>query len=433
MGSTHRVMVMPASMIIALSLLGCKQHETESRPHAEGSAEAHRTVDHAPTWYRATIRSADGVESPFLLGVPAPGAPGTAIFRVGSHDIENPATFDGTTLTVAMPVNQTTVSGTLGADGVLRGSFAAAGPRWGSSSLALTATRIAAPMLSALATADTPGAALDLGEPRTVWRLAMSDSGEAKLVVDQRAPGELVAVMYFTTGNIVYLAGDGRGDAIVLSGFDGAATYRLELAVVADRTHATGKFFGGKRLDWRETLGATRGADFALALDAKPTQPGGKVGFPNLPELAALPPGPLLVEISASWCSTCRDAAPFLAKLAKTYGPRGLGMVTLLYDLTDDRAADAKQAALFKATYGITWPVVAVSGGLDVLPEILPSGVAGMNPAGFPITLFLAADRTLVALHAGFPAADASDEFRRVTSEFRATIETLLARSKESP
>ena len=69
-----------------------------------------------------------------------------------------------------------------------------------------------------------------------------------------------------------------------------------------------------------------------------------------------------------------------------------------------------------------------LSGGLDVLPEILPSGVVGVTPAGFPITLFLAADRTLVALHAGFPAADAGAEFHRVTTEFRATIETLLAR-----
>ena len=426
--------VLATSALVALALLGCKR-ESEHHPQAIAPSPAHDadTVEHAPAWYRATVRAADGVESPFLLGVPAAGAPGQAIFRVGSHDVENAATFDGKTLTVAMAVNQTTVAATLGPDGVLRGSFAASGPMWGSSSLALTATKIAAPTVSALATAGTAGTALDLGEPRTVWRLAMSGSGEAKLVVDQTAPGELVAVMYFATGNIVYLAGDGRGDAIVLSGFDGAATYRLELAVVADRAHASGKFFGGKRLDWRETLSATRGADFALAIDTRPTQPGVKIGFPNQPELAALPPGPLLVEISASWCSTCRDAAPFLTELAHTYGPRGLGMVTLLYDLTDDRAADAKQAALFKATYGVTWPVVAVSGGLDVLPEILPSGVVGMNPAGFPITLFLAADRTLVALHAGFPAADASDEFRRVTAEFRATIETLLARSKDSP
>ncbi len=103
-------------------------------------------------------------------------------------------------------------------------------------------------------------------------------------------------------------------------------------------------------------------------------------------------------------------------------------MVTLLYEFSDDRAADAKQAQAFKSTYGATWPVVPISGGTDVFAEILPSGLAGVNPAGFPITLFLGADRSLVAIHAGFPAADATDEFRRVTSEFRANIETLLAR-----
>ncbi|MEO7730783.1 MAG: hypothetical protein ABIY55_07420, partial [Kofleriaceae bacterium] len=284
MGSTHLV---PVSVVIALSLLGCKKRDDDARPPG-GALVVASPVEHAPTWYRATIRAADGIESSFLLGLPAPGAPGQAIFRVGGHDVPNTATFDGKTLTIAMAVNQTTVAATLGPDGVLRGSFAASGRMWGSSSLALTATKIAAPTVRALATVAATGAALDLGEPRTVWRLAMSDSGEAKLVIDQTAPGELAAVLYFTTGNIVYLAGDGRGDAMVLAGFDGAATYRLELALAADLAHASGTFFGGKRLDWRESLGATRGAEFALAIDTRPTQPGVRIGFPNQPELAAL-------------------------------------------------------------------------------------------------------------------------------------------------
>ncbi|MEO7731997.1 MAG: TlpA disulfide reductase family protein, partial [Kofleriaceae bacterium] len=374
------------------------------------------------------VRAADGVEVPFLLGVPAPGAPGQAIFRVGGHDVQNAATFDGKALKVALAVHQTTVDATLDPDGTLRGTFATTGRAWGASSIPLAATKIAAPTVSALATVAATGAALDLGEPRTVWRLAMSDSGVGKLVIDQPAAGELTGLLSLATGNLIYLAGNGRDHTIVLTGFDGTSGYRLELALGADHASASGKFFGGERLDWRETLNATRGAEFDLAIDTRPTRPGVRIGLPNQPELAALPPGPLLVEISASWCSTCRSAAPFLVELARTYGPRGLGMVTLLYDLTDDRAADARQAETFKATYGVTWPVVPVSGGLDVLSEILPSGVVGVNPAGFPITLFLAADRTLVALHAGFPAADAGAEFDRVTTEFRATIETLLAR-----
>ena len=39
---------------------------------------------------------------------------------------------------------------------------------------------------------------------------------------------------------------------------------------------------------------------------------------------------------------------------------------------------------------GVTWPVVPVSGDIDSFSEIMPSGLDDLNPAGFPLTLFLA-------------------------------------------
>lgn len=429
MGSAH------LSVLLALSLFGCKR-ERDSEPQARVPppsvpADAHAAAA-GPTWYRAVIGAADGVDVPFFLGVPAPGTRGQAIFRVGTHEVRSEVTFDGKVLRIPLAVHQTAVEATLGQDGVLRGTFTTSWRAWGASSSPLTATPVAAPSSSALATIAADAAPIDLGAPRTVWKVAMAESGVAKLVVDQAAPGELTGLLMFETGNIVYLAGNGRGDAIVLAGFDGTSGYRLVLALGADRTRAKGMFYGGHRLDWREALTVTRGPDFVLAVKPKPVRPGVKIGLPDRPELAALPHQPMVVELAGSWCSTCRNAAPFLVELYREYQPRGLQMVTLLYEFSDDRAVDAAQAATFKQTYGVTWPVVPVQGDVDAFAEIMPSGLADLNPAGFPITLFLAADRSLVALHAGFPAADATDEFRRVAAEFRASIETLLTSPSKS-
>jgi thiol-disulfide isomerase/thioredoxin len=448
MRSTH------LSVVVALSLLlGCKR-EVESQAHAPAVAAAWAdagaggagrdagAVERGPTWYRAVVRAADGVEVWFFLGVPAPGAAGQAVFKVGGHEVRSAATFDGKvgghevrsagtfdgkTLNIPLAVHQTAVEATVGQDQILRGSFTTSWRAWGASSLPLTATPVAAPTTSALATLGPDGAALDLRPPHSVWRLAMAESGVAKLVIDQTAPGELAGLLFLATGNIIYLAGNGRGDAIVLTGFDGTSGYRLELTLGADRTRARGAFFGGHRLDWRETVTATRGAEFALAAQPKATRRGAKIGLPDQPELAALERGPLVVELAGSWCSTCRNAAPFLVELYREYQPRGLHMVSLLYEFSDDRALDAAQAETFKKTYGVTWPVVPIPGSLDDFAEILPRGLTDINPTGFPITLFLAPDRSLVAFHVGFPAADATDEFRRVAAEFRANIETLLA------
>jgi thiol-disulfide isomerase/thioredoxin len=416
-------------VLIALVLLGCKRESEPAQRVPAPMPVPVAALDAAaagPTWYRAALRGADGTEAYFFLGVPAPGAAGGAVFKVGAHEVRSDATFDGKTLKIPMDVHQTAVEGTVGADGTLSGTFSASWRAFGAASLPLAGTKVDAPAPSALATVGSAGGtALDLGEPRTVWRLAMTESGVGKLVVDQVAPGDFTGVLRFDTGNTIYLAGNGRGDTAVLSGFDGTSGYRLELALGADRKRAQGKWISGHRFDWRETFTATRGADFPFAAKARARRPGAKIGLPDHPALAALEPGPLLVELAGSWCSTCRYVAPFLVELHREYAPRGLRMVTLLYEFTDDPEADAKQAEAFKQTYGVTWPVVPIAGDLDDFTEIMPSGLADLHPAGFPVTLFLAADRSLVALHAGFPAPDAAER-PRVEAELRGHAEALL-------
>jgi thiol-disulfide isomerase/thioredoxin len=51
-----------------------------------------------------------------------------------------------------------------------------------------------------------------------------------------------------------------------------------------------------------------------------------------------------VVELAGSWCAACRSAAPFLVELYREYQPRGLHMVSLRYEFSDDRVFDAVQA-----------------------------------------------------------------------------------------
>jgi hypothetical protein len=249
------------TVLVAFSLLGCKReaapesHAPVTAPVPAASLDA-GVADRGPTWYRAVIRATDGVEVLFFLGVPEPSASGQAVFKVGSHEVRSEATFDGKILKIPHAVHQTAVDGAVGPDGILRGSFSTSWRAWGASSIQLTATKVEAPTSGTLATVASDAAVLDLGALRTVWRLTMQESGVAKLVVHQIAPGDFAGLLLLDTGNIIYVAGNGRGDAVVLSGFDGTAGYRVELALGADRTQARGKYFGGHRLDWREALTA---------------------------------------------------------------------------------------------------------------------------------------------------------------------------------
>lgn len=98
---TRSVTVATLSVLIVVSLLGCRR-EVEPETHASGTAPAPvARLDAGAAgeraWYRAIVRAADGVEARFVLRVPAPGAPGQSLIKVGDHELGSDATFDGKT------------------------------------------------------------------------------------------------------------------------------------------------------------------------------------------------------------------------------------------------------------------------------------------------------------------------------------------------
>jgi len=384
--------------------------------------------DEPRAWYRATLLAKDKTETSFLLGLPPAGG-ASVIFRSGTHDVRVPATREANRLSVPLPVHSTTLDVTLNAEGTSgTGTFASTSKVFGTGSLPVALTALDAPSTKALATVPA-GTPLDLGEPTTVWRVALSERGTARLEVHQLEPGVFEATMLAETGKYDYVAGTGAGNSMVLTGFDGTSGYRLALTLAPDKKSAKGSWSLGYQVDWKQTATAKRGPDFVLKLKNEATT-GRPVKLPDMPELAALaaPGKPLVVELAGSWCSTCRNAAPHLVELAKEWRPKGVEFVTLLYEFSDDPAADDIQAKAFRDAYGITWPVIPVPGTQSDYSEIIPQGMGTLDPDGFPITLFVRADRTLAAAHIGFPASDAArSEYDHAMAEMRAHLEAITA------
>lgn len=396
-------------LVVALVLVGCKKERAEQPPPRPRIV----TPPAVPaSWYRAALQGPDG-ELVFLLGLPAVGG-GQAVLQSGLDRVERPATWDGTNLRIEFPVYQTVVVATRQADETLRGAFESRSRSFGESSLPLTATPIAKPELSALGTVKD-GAPIDLGAPYTLWKITMVEEGTARLELAQIAPGDFHGTVTFANGNHSFLAGNGKGDRIVLTSFDGAAASRFTLELAPDRATGTGEWLTGQKLDWREKLTAERTPGVNL-VSTQPSPRGSKI---ELPQLAGLEGKPVIVELAGSWCSSCKNAAPVLRDLHDEFGSKGLRIVTLLYEFTDDPVANREQAEIFKKTYDIPWKVVAVPGAPEDLADTLPKGFEKVAISGFPVALFLKADRTLVGVHAGFPVAgspnhqEAVDEYRR--------------------
>jgi len=366
-------------------------------------------------WFRAEVRSADGIAVPFLLELPAGSA--TAKLRTGSYEYEAAIVDEKSQLKIRMPIFNTEIvvraaGGGLSGDVQLFTSFG------GRSKLALAATPIAAPTLAALRDPHLPVVQLAVA-PTTFWRIRFGDGSAGKLVLRRDEADGFDAIVTRDNGDITYLGGAST-NPLVLGGFDGTAAIRLEIAMTNQRTVAA-KWTGGQALDWRENLTLVPvEADFALPTRIRLEAPGTRI---ELSELAAAKGKPVVLEVGASWCSTCHALAPVLLALYREFHPKGLEIVTLLFELSTDAAYNAQQVERFKAGYQIPWSVAAVPGELG---EVRIPGMKDADIAAFPLLLFLNADHVLVGTQVGFPMHAGDPAHATAVRDLRTSVAGLV-------
>ncbi len=130
----------------------------------------------------------------------------------------------------------------------------------------------------------------------------------------------------------------------------------------------------------------------------------------------------VIVDIFGTWCPNCHDEAPLLADLYNRYRAKGLEIVGLSYEYTDDRTRNDRLIKLYRDTYNIQFPLL-LAGTTDegqiakTLPQLVKFGA-------YPTTIFLDRDGRVHAIHAGF-AGPATGNFAEVKARFEQLVEEL--------
>jgi thiol-disulfide isomerase/thioredoxin len=365
----------------------------------------------ASRWYRAVV-SEGAVRVPFLVELPTRAA-GKARFRSGSYAFEADATVTGDSVQVEMPVYSSKLVASTTPQGLV-GTFQLSNPFDGDHSLRLAATPVPGPEVIHLRDGAVRGTPLELGAPVSHYRVEFDSKVGGKLTLTRVGEGAYDAVLLLENGNVSNLGGVGDGNHLVLSGFDGTAAFQLDVAFGVGREEGRATWHAGQRLDWHERVTLRKSEDFEVQT---------KVVFDEkleLPELAPFAGKPLLVEIGASWCSTCREAAPALHSIYDRYHSEGLEVVTLLYEFSNDAAYDKKQAEKFTREYHVPWTVLPITGDTG---EKLPKGV---EATAFPFLVVVKRDGSTAAVRAGFPMDAKSEAYKAATEQLRASVEAAV-------
>ena len=266
------------------------------------------------------------------------------------------------------------------------------------------------------------GAASEPSDFSHVWKLQFSEGGLAKGAFRQGETGAINGTIETPTGDYRFLAGRVFGRQLFLSTFDGAHAFLFHATMQPGDNTLKGTFYSGNH--WKDSFTGMRADTVELPDPMKETQLA--EGFVDLGlDVLKQPPyagQPAIVTLTGTWCPNCSDEVVVIGKLHKALAAKGLRVLGLAFEHTEDVERSKRQIAAFKAKHGVTW-------------DILPMGTSAKDSAAaaipglpvvksYPTTIWIGKNGKVHAIHTGFsgPATghayfETVKTFERLTDE----------------
>lgn len=233
-----------------------------------------------------------------------------------------------------------------------------------------------------------------------------------------------------TSGDYRYLEGVLDKDSLKLSSFDGVFVYLFKARVVSEKLE--GIFYTGTHRQVPFT--GFRNEKAAIPHpESLTTYKTGSDGFNfYLPDTDSnmvslnderFKNKVVIIQIMGSWCPNCLDESRFLSPWYDKNSSRGVEIIGLSFEKTDDFFRAAANVKRFRKNIGINYPLL-IAANRDKIKTILP-GLE--NFAGYPTTIYLDKKRNIRKIHAGFSGAATGAEYENFKEEFFLFMDKLLA------
>lgn len=383
----------------------------------------------AGRWY-AVLTPVEGLEIAFGIRIDAKGAKLSGALLNGAAESRfTSVSWDGESLGLDLAHYDARLVARLEED-ALSGTFTRAIPS-GKIEAPFRATRKAPPVPAPPKGAPTLKGdwGVEMGEGEKVERLLGTFRQEGG-----RATGTLLG----PTGDFGPMHGTFDGKTLVLTVFDGVFVYRLEGAI-ADGGTLSGTFRtrSGATTPWKARRLDAAGAASWLPgggsiVRAKDPDAPVRFSFPSAPgtlvslEDPGLKDKPVVVSILGSWCPNCHDEAPVLEEVWRKYRGKGLAVVGLSYEYTEDAERSFRQIARFRERHGVTWPILFAGTTKTASASEPISRLEGWK--GYPTTLFLDRSHRIVSARSGFDGPSTGARFAAQKKELEEAVKAILAR-----
>jgi thiol-disulfide isomerase/thioredoxin len=236
------------------------------------------------------------------------------------------------------------------------------------------------------------------------------------------------------TGDYRYLEGRLSDDkTFYLACFDGAHAFLFTGKVKGDSI-VDGRFYSGAH--WEEPWVAKRNDKAELRNPdsltwLKPGHTGIDFSFKNTEgkevslKDAKFKNKVVIVQLMGTWCPNCMDETKFLAPFYDKYKAKGLEVVALAFERTDDFAKAVSNVSRSKARFGADYEfLITMKTGNKQAAEALPMLNAVM---AFPTTIYIDKKGRVRKIYTGFNGPATGDAYTTYVEETTRFVEKLLA------
>lgn len=260
-----------------------------------------------------------------------------------------------------------------------------------------------------------------------------SDGKDTTLAVAEfvQEGARLTGSFLTTTGDFRFLEGMVDGRKLFLSTFDGSHA-SLFTASVKNNVIADGRFYSG--LSAVDNWAAQRD-EHAMLPDAysltslKSGENDINFSFPDLEGNpvaltdARFKNKVVVLQFLGSWCPNCMDETAFMAPLYDKYASRGLEVIGLAYERTEDRERSKRSVSELRDRYKIAYPLLLTG---YTPKDVLKSMPALANFKAFPTTIIIDKKGEVRKIHTGFSGPGTGKHYLEFVAEFTRSIESLL-------
>jgi len=263
-----------------------------------------------------------------------------------------------------------------------------------------------------------------------------NDSTKAVGNFTQSKNGKITGSFLTPTGDYRYLEGVVSGDTLQLSGFDGGYANLFTALIKNDSTITGAEFYTGasghehwtaiknEHASLPDEFGYTHLKMGESTLDFKFKDTKGQWVSINEDRFKDKV---VIIQILGSWCPNCMDETAFLSAYYKKNKNRGIEIIGLAYERTEDFITSQKALSTFQEQFAVDYPFL-ITGVTVSDPQRTEKTLPQLDHIdAFPTTIFIDKKGLVRKIHTGYDGPGTGKFYDAFKKEFEELVTSLVS------